>query len=174
MSTRRSILGIAALAVLLTLAATPVAAGGAATAEVTSGLDEPPVAGEDREVRVLLLQHGVTPVDFGTVTLTGVLAETGESISAEATPMGAGTWAATIAFPASGDWQLRVMHDELATPAASTLTVVAPGLSLPSVLVPIGGVALVGFLTALAIIARRRSRPSAPRGAPVEPSLHRS
>lgn len=172
MSHRRLIISLAAGAVLLALAAVPVAAGGSATAEVTAGLDEPPVAGEEREVHVLLLQHGVTPVNFGTVTLTAVLLETGETISVEATPEGAGTWTATMAFPTAGDWQLRVTHDELATPAAEAITVADPALSLPAVAFAVGGAGLLILVLALAILARqRRLRPMSTGAAPVEPSL---
>jgi len=170
---RRSTLVLAALAILLALAASPVGAGGAATVDVMSGLDAPPVAGEDREVRVLLLQHGVTPVDFGAVTMTGVLPETGQSVSTAATSIGGGTWTATVAFPTAGDWQLRVTHDELATPDAVALTVAEPRLSLALIAVPIAGIAVVGLVLVLAVLGMRRSPSSARGGASTEPSLHR-
>ena len=165
---RRFILVLAALAVALALSAAPVAAGGAATAEITAGLDEPPVAGEDREIQVLLLQHGVTPVDFGEVTLTATLPGTGERVIAEASSTGAGTWTATIAFPSAGDWQLQVAHNDLATPAATPVTVAESGLALPPIVAPILAIALLGLALALAISIARRARPTTAGPAPAE------
>lgn len=170
----RLILAMAALAAVLALSAVPVAAGGVATAEVTAGLDEPPVAGEDREVHVLLLQHGVTPVDFGSVVMTAVQPESGESFSAEATSLGNGAWAATLAFPSAGDWEVSVTHNELATPAAMAITVADAGLALPPMAAPVAGMALLALVLVTAIAIVRRQRPGAPATGPAEPSLPRT
>jgi hypothetical protein len=169
MSHRRLVFAALAGSVVAAIAAAPVAAGGSATIEVTAGLDEPPVAGEERELRVLVLQHGVTPVDFGTVIVTATRAGSGESVTAQATSLGAGTWAASLAFPEAGPWQVRVVHDELAMPAPISVTVASSGIDLPAA-APIVGLAALVLVLALVVALGRRPRSSTP-AAPVEPSL---
>jgi hypothetical protein len=170
---RRLTLVLVALASLLALSAVPVAAGGSATADVTAGLDEPPIAGEDREVRVLLLQHGVTPVDFGRVAMTATLPSSGETVTTEATSVGDGSWAATIVFPSAGQWQLRVTHNDLETPAAMAVAVADAGPSLPPLAAPIAAIAGLLLVALLVMVVVRRSRPTAPSATPAEAPLPR-
>lgn len=172
MSHRRLTLALAAGAVLSALAAGPVAAGGFATTEVTSGLDEPPVAGEDREVRVLLLQHGVTPVDYGQVLVTAVPAGAGDAVTAEAMALGDGAWAATLVFPTAGEWQVRVTHNDLETPGPVAITVADAGQAVPLIAASIGGLAALAMALIAVVLLVRRPKPEA-TGTAGEPALHR-
>ena len=79
--TRSAVALLAAMA-LTTLAAGAVLAGGWASATLTPTSGEPPVAGEERELTVTLLQHAQTPVDFGEVQLTATHTGTGATTTA--------------------------------------------------------------------------------------------
>ena len=153
-------LSLALLGGLLALTTATALAGGYAEALISGG-DEPPTAGEEREVRVTLLQHGVTPVDWGQVMITATLPGTGERVSVPATSLGDGEWAATLSFPSAGDWQLRVVHDQLETPQATSFSVAAaPGAAwLP------GAASLAGMLLA-AVVLIGAARLLAGRGRP--------
>ncbi len=76
-SPTRLVLMAATVASLVALSASAAAAGNYAEVGYTDGMDTPPTAGEEREIRFTLLQHGVTPVDHGQVqvTATGVGAD---------------------------------------------------------------------------------------------------
>ena len=124
---RRLALGAAILVTLSTAAAGIALAGNFAAVTFVDGSADPPVAGEAREIRFSLLQHGVAPINDGTVSLTATLPGTDESISVPATNVGDGEWVATVTFPADGDWQVRVTHSVFETSAASTLAVAAAG-----------------------------------------------
>ena len=100
----RTTLALAMVGALWTLTAATVAAGNYAETSIVDGADTPPTAGEQRELRVLLLQHGVTPVDHGTVELTAWLPGTDERISVMAASVGGGEWVANVTFPVAGDW----------------------------------------------------------------------
>ena len=167
-------IGLATFAVLALLAALPVAAGNYAEVEVTSGLDQPPSAGEDRDLGLLLLQHGVTPVDHGQVLVTAVHPDTGETVTADAVPLGDGAWTATIAFPTAGDWQVRVTHSEFETPqpmAVSVTEAVSP-MSVLAILLVMGGVALILLIATGALVRRSRSTAVAAPTSPIESPLH--
>ena len=69
----RTTLSLAVLAALAAVTAGAVAAGNYAETSIVDGADTPPTAGEERELRLLLLQHGITPVDHGSVELTAWL-----------------------------------------------------------------------------------------------------
>ncbi len=87
------------LAALGALTAATVAAGNYAETSIIDGADTPPTAGEERELRLLLLQHGVTPVDHGSVELTAWLPGTDERLSVVATSVGNGEWVAERHLP---------------------------------------------------------------------------
>ena len=168
-------IGLVTFAVLAILAAVPVAAGNYAEVEVTSGLDAPPTAGEGRELGLLLLQHGVTPVDHGRVLVTAVLADTGETVTADAAPLGDGAWTATITFPTGGDWQLRVTHSEFETPQPMAVSVGDATSPLSALVIPVGlvGAALSLVLAATALVRRsRHAGPPAPTASSGESPLH--
>ena len=167
-------IGLATFAVLAILAAVPVAAGNYAEVTVTSGLDEPPAAGEERDLGLLLLQHGVTPVDHGQVLVTAVNPSTGETVTADAASLGDGAWTATIAFPSPGDWQVRVTHSEFETPQPMTVSVADASSPMSVVAVPaaMGALGLVILLVAGALIRRTRAARPTAAGAPMESPLH--
>lgn len=155
--------GMAAFGALMALMTTMAVAGNFAEVTMIEGSDVPPVAGENREFRFSLLQHGVTPVDHGRVALTGTLPATNERISVEATSAGGGEWIATVAFPVEGDWQLRITHSIFETPEPSTLTVgPAAGFAWLQGVSWLSGLALAvaAILGTLLLIGRAR-RPSA-------------
>jgi hypothetical protein len=150
----RTTLSLAVLAALVAVLAGAVAAGNYAETSIVDGADTPPTAGEERELRVLLLQHGITPVDHGSVELTAWLPGTDERISVMATSTGAGEWVATVTFPTAGDWQLRITHSEFETPPALAFAV---GSSLAAAwLLATGSIAAMLLVAlALIVVARR-------------------
>lgn len=156
-----------ATATILSLAAGVVAAGSDADVGFTDGMDAPPTAGEEREIGFTLLQHGVTPVDFGEVTLTAT-AEGTDPVAVEATSLGDGRWVASMTFPAAGEWRLRVTHSELETSQAVAVSVAEAAFTWPASLLPmaaIGGAAIL-LLVGAAAMARRVSRPPMPSADP--------
>jgi hypothetical protein len=158
-----SILGL--LAAVAALAAAPVLAGNFADVTIVEGGEAPPVAGEERELRFLLLQHGVTPVDHGTVDVVATLPGTDEEIVLPATYAGDGVWTATITFPESGAWEIGVTHSVFETSAAMPLTVAsAPGSTVPASW-PIPALLLAAAAALLAIgawVSQRGRRAVAP------------
>jgi hypothetical protein len=164
----RIAISLATLAAITAVTATAVAAGNYAETSIIGGGDTPPTAGEERELRLLLMQHGITPVDHGSVELTASLPGTDETVTAVATSVGDGVWVATVTFPAAGDWQLRVLHSEFETPPATTFAVDASPMSA---VVPLAGsiAAMLIFAAVLILAARRMSggrAASEPTGAP--------
>jgi hypothetical protein len=152
----RIALAVAVLAALSAAFAATVAAGNYAETSIVDGADTPPTAGEPHELRLLLLQHGVTPVNSGDVRLTASLPGSGETLNVPATSVGNGEWVATVTFPAAGDWQLRILHSVFETPPPAAF-VVAPTSGMTWM--PATG-AIVGMLlvaVALILLARRIS-----------------
>jgi hypothetical protein len=154
-------------AALLSLAAGAVAAGNYADVGFTDGMDAPPTAGEEREIGFTLLQHGVTPVDFGEVTVTAT-APGMAPVTVQATPLGDGRWVAALTFTAAGDWQLRVTHSELETPPSVAVSVEEAALAAPAALLPMAaiGAAAIVLLVAAAAMARRVSPSPIPSADP--------
>jgi hypothetical protein len=160
----------AALALPVALAALPVAAGNFAQVTMVQGSEDPPVAGEEREIRFVLLQHGVTPVDHGQVQLTATLPGSDEPITVLATSVGDGEWTARVTLPVEGEWQLQVTHSEFETSAPTALSVAPAGFSAPPAALPVTGIALAGVaLALLTVVIGRRRRPMRPDGAAVTP-----
>ena len=142
----RTMLALAMLATIATLTAASVAAGNyAETSIIGGGGDTPPTAGEELELRLMLLQHGVTPVDHGSVELTAWLPGTDERISIAATSVGRGEWVATVTFPTAGDWQMRIVHSVFDTPPPTTIAV-GPSASA-------GWLAAAGSISAMLLVA---------------------
>ena len=168
--TRSRFAALGLLAVLTVLVATPVTAGNYAEVDYGTSFVEPPAAGEEREIRVSLLQHGVTPVDHGEVDMTIVDAASGERITVPATSLGDGKWSARVAFPSAGAWQLRVTHSVFETPEPTAITVAGGGMgSIPLPVAWVAGLGLLAATAAIGVVAWRRR----PRHAPVvsQPSL---
>jgi len=165
----RLALGAATLAALSMAAAGIALAGNFGAVTFVDGTADPPTAGEAREIRFSLLQHGVTPINDGTVALTATLPGTDESIRVPATNVGNGEWAATVTFPVEGDWQVRVTHSVFETSPASTLAVASAGAAAATVAQPWTFV-LVAALVALLLVAVsavaivRSRREAAPTG----------
>jgi hypothetical protein len=119
--------GIAALVALA--ASTSLAGAGTALAgnfgEVTfiHGADGPPTAGEEREIRFSLLQHGVAPIEDGRVDVTLTHAGTGQELTVQATHLGDGIWAAAVTFPVDGDWRIAIGHEWFETSEPTTMAV---------------------------------------------------
>jgi YtkA-like protein len=164
----RLALGAATLAALSMAAAGIALAGNFGAVTFVDGTADPPTAGEAREIRFSLLQHGVTPINDGTVALTATLPGTDELISVPATNVANGEWAATVTFPVEGDWQVRVTHSVFETSPASTLAVASAGAAAATVAQPwtfvlIAVVALLLVaVSAMAIVRSRRE--AAPTG----------
>lgn len=135
-------------------------------AEVTMiDVGEPPTVGEEREIRFSLMQHGITPVESGTVTLTAWQPGSDERLEVEATHSGGGEWTATVTFPADGEWQWRVTHSIFETPPASTIAI-APASAVA--LAPMAIAALVTVAVAIGVLLaglrlRRPARPATAR-----------
>jgi hypothetical protein len=156
--------GLAALVLLLTLVAGTTLAGGYAEVVLPDGAEAPPAPGEHRDLTFTLLQHGVTPVDWGNVTLSAINADTGERISVPAESIGNGEWTAGMTFPSAGDWSMRVLHEDLETSMATTLSVAAPDTMA---WLPAGvAIGLFGLVTlgVTAVILALRARSEAPAG----------
>ena len=163
----RLVRAIAAASIIVVLTAGAAAAGGYADVGFIDGMSEPPTAGEEREIRFSLLQHGVTPVNDGRVVLTATLPGA-ESVNFEATPLGDGEWVATVVIPSAGDWQLRVTHSEFETPVAAPMPVAAAAFSWPGSMLPIAAIALVAVLlvAGAGFMARRTSAEAVPSAGP--------
>ena len=168
--TRTAAAALSALALLTVVAGTALA-GGWAEVTVAPHSGDAPVAGEERELRLTVLQHGIAPVDWGDVTLTGTNAATGETITVAARSAGDGEWIAPVTFPTDGTWQLAVAHSDLETSALPSLSVgQAESLTwLPAVLVvaALGAMAAVGLAGMALAPSRRRTTHRTVSGAAV-------
>lgn len=160
---RRLAAAVAALLALGALSAIPAWAGNFAEVTIISGAEAPPTVGEEREIRVSLLQHGVTPVDHGTVMVLATLPGTTDTVSAEATSAGGGEWVATISLPAEGEWQLRVAHSVFETSPPTPFPVAAAdSWLLPAV--PFAGafLAMLVVVAMMMVLGRRPQTTKAP------------
>lgn len=149
----RTMLALAMLAALAAMTASMVAAGNYAETSIVEGAATPPTAGEDRELRLKLLQHGLTPVNHGSVELTAWLPGTDERITVPATSVGNGEWVVNVAFPAAGDWQMRILHSEFETPPPTAFAV---GASSGAAWLPAAGSIAAMLLVAVAFIVVTR------------------
>ena len=157
---------ITALGSLLVLATGTALAGNFGEVTFIDGADGPPTAGEEREIRFELLQHGVAPIEDGRVELTVTNRETYERITVAAAYEGDGIWAATVTFPVEGSWDLRVSHQWFETSQPVTRTVgSAEGIAWLPAALAIGAFAAVAMVI-LGGMLRFRSRP-APAGEPI-------
>ena len=116
------------IALLMALAVAGVAtAGGYATATMDPPPDEP-VAGEPVELGFTLMQHGVTPTNWGQAVFSVVDVDSGERTNYPATPSGAaGHWTVEVIFPAGGSYRFEVTHDLQIESVNLTETILAVG-----------------------------------------------
>ena len=147
---------LAAQAALVTLVAGTALAGGWAEVTMVDGAGDPPIVGEESEIRFSLLQHGVTAVDFGQAQFTAVNLDTGETITVAATNHGGGLWSAVVTFPAEGNWEIGVAHNGLLTSEPTTMAVgqldafawlpgaISVGAFLVAAVVVLGSMVLMG------------------------------
>jgi hypothetical protein len=153
---------VALLGGLMALATATALAGGMATATISAG-DEPPTAGEEREVRAVLLQHGVDPVDEGRVTISAWLPGTTERLDVPATSVGGGEWVAAMTFPVEGEWRIQVHHGDLLTPAPLIFPVASATTGgLPPAVIPLAGMVAAMTLVGVWRLLAARRRPAAP------------
>ena len=149
---------LAALAALLLLVTGTALAGNFGEVTILDGGSGPPTAGEEREIRFALLQHGVAPIEVGRVDVTVTNRETGDELTVQAVHEGNGIWAATVTFPVEGRWWVAVQHEWFETSQPTYLAVLPAQTAawLPAVLA-IGGftAALLIVLSAMLVIARR-------------------
>jgi hypothetical protein len=141
----RSIIALVVSFALVPLLAGVALAGGWAQVVTIDGGGDPPTAGEPLEYRFRLLQHGVTPVDWGSVQLTATPAGGGETVIAEARPVGDGEWVAQLTLPMDGQWRLAVSHVDLETSAVAPLAVARQAAAAAAA----GGTGVAGLLPLL-------------------------
>jgi hypothetical protein len=131
------------------------AAGGYATATLDPPPDEP-VTGEPVELGFTLMQHGVTPTNWGQATLTVIDIDSGERTNYRATPSGsAGHWTVEVIFPAVGNYRFEVTHDlqiESVNLTETNLAVAVPGGSSTTGATPGPSVGLAALAGALGLI----------------------
>jgi YtkA-like len=161
---------LAGLAALLLLVTGTALAGNFGEVTILEGGDGPPTAGEEREIRFVLLQHGVTPIEDGRVDVTLTNGETGDELVVQAVHQGDGIYAASVVFPAAGDWQVHVTHQWFATSAPTALAVSPAETAawLPAALA-IGGfaAAILVVLGAIVVIGRQPATAVASSGGAV-------
>lgn len=166
---RRLALFAATLVALSTAAAGIALAGNFAAVTFVDGSADPPVAGEAREIRFSLLQHGVTPVNDGNVQLTATLPGTDESITVPATSVGDGEWIATVTFPSEGAWEVQVTHSLYETSPAVPLAVTSADAAAAAtsaepwtfaMLAALVAVSLAAIAAAAIVRSRRERRPT--------------
>jgi hypothetical protein len=111
MRKRAATTALSAIALTLIMA-TSALAGGWANAIMDTPADDPSSPGQPITIGFTLLQHGVTPVDWGTAQVVLTNDATGRSVTFDARPRGAvGHWVAEISVPADGTWSYEVRHD---------------------------------------------------------------
>ena len=143
---RRLTLASTCALTLALLIALPVAAGGWASVSLRQGT---PTEDGGSTVGVTLLQHGVTPVDWGQVGIVAVNVGTGERLSFTGTPrLSDGQWTTWIELPA-GSWNLAVTHQDLEVGTAEGLNLT---IGEPSTAASVGSGAVLSLSPALALV----------------------
>ena len=165
------------LAVLASFAVTAGAlAGGWATVTISDPPAEP-TAGSTTALDLTVLQHGVTPVSWLTITVVATNAETGATVAGQATATGTtGHYTVSLTFPSEGTWAISYASPDLVMEGSQDLAVAAPPVvaaSSPAATSPVVDgamlavllVLVVGFVGAfgLMVIHDRRKDGPAPR-----------
>ena len=159
------------------LAVAPALAGGWATVIVDQASITGWQPGEPQQVEVTLMQHGVTPVNDGTVHFTLTNAASGETTTVTARRTGDGRWTATLTAAAAGDWSLVVLHSGLDTTQAGPISITVGGAAAATapataatgtgssmlVLLLVVGVALAAMAAVAVILVARPERGGARR-----------
>ena len=155
----RALAASAAAATLTLLMASTAFAGGWASATLDRQPTDPGEGGT-LVVGFTLLQHGVTPVDWGQPVVALVNADTGARVTADAVQSGAiGHWTAQLTAPAAGSWSLELRHDLEVVPVNfEPITVGGPATAETGAVGTAGSVqpallTAIAFLGVLAIAA---------------------
>jgi hypothetical protein len=158
--------GLAWLAALVVLATGTALAGNFGEVTFIEGAGGPPTAGEEREIRFSLLQHGVVPIEDGRVDVTLTHAGTGEDLTVQATHAGDGIWVAAVTFPLDGDWRVAVGHEWFETSTPTTMAI-APADRMAWLPAALAVAALAGAAALVAGGMRFLGRRTAPARQPV-------
>ena len=151
---RRMALAASSASILSLILAATAFAGGWANAVMDPPPDDPAGTTEPVTLGFTLMQHGVTPVDWGNAQVVLTNAETGQEIVAPATPSGpTGHWTAEVMLPADGSWSYQVRHDlEITLMGAQPIVVGgAQAAAAGTATLSPALLAAVGFLAVLAI-----------------------
>ena len=160
------------LAALASLAfAASALAGGWATVTISDPPAEP-TAGSTTALDLTVLQHGVTPVSWLTITVVATNAETGATVAGQATATGAtGHYTVSLTFPTEGSWAISYASPDLVMQGSQELAVAPAAVaasSAPASPVVDGAmlavllVLVLGFLGAFGLMVvhdRRKDRP---------------
>ena len=111
---RRLALAASSASILSLILAATAFAGGWANAVMDTPPNDPAGPNEPGTLGFTLLQHGETPVDWGSAQIVLTNDETGQQIVGNATPSGPiGHWTADVTLPAEGSWSYQVAHQDL-------------------------------------------------------------
>jgi hypothetical protein len=171
-TTRHRALAAMAAAATLTLLITSTALAGGWASATLDRQPADPGEGGTLVVGFTLMQHGVTPVDWGQPVVTLVNPESGARVTADAVPSGAaGHWTAELTVPSAGSWSLEIRHDLEVVPAnfgsisvggqrpAGSATAVATTGLQPALLAAIAFLGALGItVVAFWMVAWRRTR----------------
>jgi len=170
-------LAVAALPIALvaaSLMAATALAGGYAIANLDS--TPQPRAGEATTLGFTVLQHGVTPVTSGTVSVMARNSASGETIAAKVVAEGKpGHYVATLTFPSAGTWSWEITLERLQMQSKFPPLTVLPAVAAPAPAAPAepapsgipaqaiaGAAALAALLLGAGYLFQRR-RPSVVR-----------
>jgi hypothetical protein len=140
-----------------------------------------PRAGEATTLGFIVLQHGVTPVTFGDVSVSARNDATGESLTTKARAEGKpGHYLATLTFPSAGSWTWEITLENLLMQSKFPQLTVLPAVGAPAPAAPmaaepapapsgiptqaIAAMALLGALIGGGGYLFLRRRPSVVRG----------
>lgn len=150
-----------ALAALALAAAGTAAAGGWATAGVSPLPPEDVTAGATWRPTITLLQHGRTPLDGVSPSIT-IRSGDGETRTFAAAPTGKpGTYAVEVTFPSAGAWAIALDDDFSQVHTFGTVSVAAAGSAGGGFPLgwALGGVAAALAAASALLLLRRRTRP---------------
>jgi len=169
---RRLALAASSATILSLIVAATAFAGGWANAVMDTPPDDPAGPNVPVTLGFTLMQHGVTPVDWGSAQIVLTNDQTGQEIVGTATPSGPiGHWSADVTLPTEGSWSYQVRHDlEITLMRAQPISVGSSQAASPGGTVGIGispallaaGVFLAVLTVAVlagALLVVRRSSP---------------
>lgn len=117
----------------------PAFAGGWAVVTLDA-VPQGPATGQTLSLGLMVRQHGVTPTDGVSPTLTARNSATGETVRAVARKDGpVGHFVVDVAFPSAGEWTWKIAPEPFAPTDFGTLSVLAAGAakSQPATAAPV-------------------------------------